>query len=274
MARASTGAALFLALSSSAAVAQVEPWGGNVPGWKFTQTAEAGGVINCRATQGAYLISRSSSGRTYLSVPPPAGLPGGRYNEGRASIIIGGAAEPIDAELNGRLLFYVDDTNLQALARSGGYQWRVAGPRGILTGSVAFSGNVAQAVAEVRACAKANTPAPQPKQAAAPAASRNLKWSGDWFWIRPLVIFGKPTSTKALSIELLANNHVTLCVDLSRRDTCKIVPFTEQNGLYRLSYAGSDLYEIRLAGNTLSGEFWWRKENRGKTGPDATFLLK
>jgi hypothetical protein len=271
MIKVGAGAALCLILSSPAVFAQTEPWGGHVPGWTFTQTAEAGDVINCRATQGAYLISRSSNGRAYVSVPPPAGLPRGRYAEGRASIVIGGAAEPIDAEVTGRLLFYIDDTSLQALARSGGYQWRVAGPKGILTGAVSFMGNVAKAVAEVRACARANTSAPPP--AAAPAAGRNLRWSGDWFWIRPLTIFGKPTNTKSLSIELLKNNHVNICFDLARRDTCKSVPFTVQNGVYRLSYGGSDLYEIRLVGNTLDGAFWWKRENRGKTGPDATFVL-
>ena len=108
MTKAYAGVALLMILSWSPVFAQEEPWGGNVPGWKFTQTAESGGVANCRATQGPNIISRRNNGRTYVSVPAPAGLPKGWYREGRATIIIGGSAEPIDAEVGGRLVFYID----------------------------------------------------------------------------------------------------------------------------------------------------------------------
>ena len=263
-------AAILLAgMTASPVLAQQEPWGGNVPGWKFTQTAEANNVINCRATQGQYVVSRRNNGKHYVSVPAPAALPKGFYREGRASIIIGGAAEPIDAERNGRLLFYVDDGQLTALARARGYQWRVAGPRGILTGSVSLTGDVAKAIAEVRACTKANTAAAQP-------AKKLSKWSGAWVWIRPLTLFGKPVDTRGqrLSIELLPNNRVNICIDLRRNDSCKNVPFTQQNGVYQLSPNGSELYAITLANGGLSGQFWFRKENRARTGPDGTFFLK
>jgi hypothetical protein len=274
MIRGCAGAALFLTLSSAVACAQQEPWGGNVAGWRFTQAAEASDVINCRAIQGPNLISRSSNGRIYVSVPPPAGLPRGKYREGRASIVIDGSADPVDAEIGGRLVFYVDDSQVQALARSRGYQWRVSGPKGVVTGSVALSGDVAKAAAELRSCLRANTAAAPPRQPAAPAASGNAKWSGNWVWIRPLTIFGKPTDTKALSIELLQNSRVNLCANLAQRNSCKVVPFSSRNGAYFLSYGGADLYEIRLSNDVLSGQFWFKKENRATTGPDATFVLR
>lgn len=264
---------LFMILSSSPAFAQEEPWGGNVPGWKFTQTAESGGVINCRAMQGQYIISRRNNGRTYVSVPAPAGLPKGWYREGRATIITGGSAEPIDAEVGGRLVFYIDEGSYPALIRARGYQWQVSGPGGLVKGSVSFSGDIAKVFSEVRACANANTTASQ----ARPAASGNPRWSGDWVWIRPLTLFGKPVDTRGqrLSIELLQNKRVNICVDLRRNDTCSNnIPFTERNGFYTLSVKGSELYEIRAVNDELRGQFWWDKANRTKSGPDGTFLLK
>lgn len=161
---------VLLALSSLAAVAQEEPWGGNVSGWRFTQAAEPGDVVNCRALQGQNVISRSNKGRSYLSVPAPAGLTKGWYKEGRASVVIGATAEPVDAQIGGRFLLYIDDGLYPALVRARGYQWRVAGPKGIVTGSVSFSGDMAKVVAELQACTKANTIAAQPRPAA-PAAS-------------------------------------------------------------------------------------------------------
>ncbi|RED31976.1 hypothetical protein BJ123_11366 [Rhodopseudomonas thermotolerans] len=269
--------ALVLAgMAISPVLAQQEPWGGNVLGWKFTQTAEANNVVNCRATQGQNIVSRRNNGKHYLSVPAPTDLPQGWYREGRASIIIGGNAEPVDAEKGGRLAFYVDDGQLTALSRARGYQWRVAGPRGILTGSASFTGDVGKAVAELHACVKANTvAAPQPGSAA-PAPARTIaKWSGPWVWINPLTLFGKPVDTRGqrLSIELLPNNRVNICTDLRRNDTCKNAPFTERSGVYQLSPNGSELYEIRTANGGLSGQFWFRKESRTRTGPDGTFVL-
>ena len=271
--KACAGFVLLMLLSSSSAFAQEEPWGGSVPGWKFTQTAESGNVANCRATQGPNIISRRNNGRTYVSVPAPAGLPKGWYREGRATIILGGSAEPIDAEVGGRLVFYIDEGNYPALIRARGYQWQVSGPSGLVKGSASFSGDVAKVFSEVRACANANTTDSQTR----PAASRNPSWSGDWVWIRPMTIFGKPADTKGqrLSIELLQNNRVNICVDLRRKDTCRTnVPFTERNGVYALSVHGSELYEIRAVNDELRGQFWWDKANRTKTGPDGTFLLK
>jgi hypothetical protein len=266
-------AVLFLILSSSAVFAQEEPWGGNVPGWKFTQTAESDGVANCRAMQGPNIISRRNNGRTYVSVPAPAGLAKGWYREGTATIIIGGSAEPIDAAVDGRLVFYIDEGNYPALIRSRGYQWQVSGPGGLLKGTVSYSGDIAKVFSEIRACANANSTASN----AQPAASRNPKWSGDWTWIRPMIIFGKPVDTRGqrLSIELLQNKRVNICVDLRRNDTCSNnVPFNERNGVYTLSVHGSELYEIRAVNDELRGQFWWDKANRTKSGPDGTFLLK
>lgn len=266
-------AALFVIASSSVVFAQEEPWGGNVPGWKFTQTAESGGVANCRATQGPNIISRRNDGRTYVSVPAPAALPKGWYREGRATIIIGGSAEPIDAAVDGRLVFYIEEGNYPALIRARGYQWQVSGPGGLVKGSVSYSGDIAKVFSEVRACANANSTTSK----AQPAASRTPRWSGDWVWIRPMIIFGKPVDTKGqrLSIELLQNNRVNICVDLRRNDTCKTnVPFAEKNGVYTLSVNGSELYEIQAVNDELRGQFWWDRANRTKTGPDGTFLLK
>lgn len=271
--KACAGFVLLMFLWSSPAFAQEEPWGGNVPGWKFTQTAESGNVANCRATQGPNIISRRNNGRTYVSVPAPTGLPKGWYREGRATIMIGGTAEPIDAEVSGRLVFHIDEGIYPALIRAHGYQWQVSGPGGLVKGSVSFSGDIAKVFSEVRACANANSTASQ----AQPAASRTPKWSGDWVWIRPMIIFGKPVDTKGqrLSIELLQNNRVNICVDLRRNDTCKTnVPFTEQNDIYTLSVNGSELYEIRAVNDELRGQFWWDRANRTKTGPDGTFLLQ
>lgn len=92
-----------------------------------------------------------------------------------------------------------------------------------------------------------------------------------------MIIFGKPVDTKGqrLSIELLQNNRVNICVDLRRNDTCKTnVPFAEKNGVYTLSVNGSELYEIQAVNDELRGQFWWDRANRTKTGPDGTFLLK
>jgi hypothetical protein len=163
-----TGAALLMGLLSSPALAQVEPWGGNVPGWTFSQGAE-GRNVNCRAVQGSTVISRVSTGRTYLSVPAPANLPVARYTEGRASVVVGGQAEPVDADRQsgGRLLFFIDAGLYPALTRARGFQWRVSGPGGgIVSGSVALSGDVGKAIAELSRCLAAN------RSAAAPSPQR------------------------------------------------------------------------------------------------------
>lgn len=272
-------AALILTLSTVSVSAQEDPWGGNVPGWRFTQAGEANGVTNCLAKQGPNIISLRSTGKTYVSVQVPAGLPKGSYKEGHASIVIGNTAEPVDAAAGGageRLVFYIDSGLYPSLIQARGYQWRVNGPRGIQTGSVAFSGDLGKVIAELRACVKANTPAPQSQQATPPKATAIAKWSGDWVWIRPLVLFGAPVDTKGqrLSIELTQNDHVNICVDLRRNDSCKNVPFTQKNGVYSLSPSGSELYEIQYANGGLSGQFWWKKENRARTGPDGTFYLR
>lgn len=264
-------------LSASTVFAQEEPWGGNVPGWSFTQAADPGNVVNCRATQGSSRISLRSNGRSYVSVPPPVGLPKGWYREGRASVVMGGTSEPVDAEIGGsRMLLHIDAGLYPALIRARGYQWRVSGPKGVVTGSVSFSGDVAKVIAELRACVKANSAAAQPRPAPAPAARSggNLRWSGDWVWIRPLTIFGKPTNTRSLSIELLQGDRVNICYDLSRSSTCKVVPFTQQSGVYLLSYGGTDIFQIQLASGGLVGQYWFDKQNRGRTGPDGTFALR
>lgn len=144
---------------SDPGLAQVEPWGGNVPGWTFSQGAEPRNIVNCRAVQGQTVISRVSNGRTYVSVPAPANLPVARYTEGRASIIIGGQAEPVDADRQGggRLLFFIDAGLYPALARARSFQWRVSGPGGgIVSGSVTLSGDVGNAIAELGRCLAAN----------------------------------------------------------------------------------------------------------------------
>lgn len=270
-------------LTASAAVAQEEPWGGNVPGWKFTQTGEAANVVNCRAVQGANLISRRTNGRSYVSVPVPAGLPQGWYREGKASIIIGGNAEPIDAEVTGRLLFHIDDSHYAALVRARAYQWRVSGPRGILSGSVSFSGDVAKVLAEVRKCASANTVA-RPEPATKPSSAG--KWSGEWRWIRPLVFNfggGQPPPAPGpqdvtvrqrttASFELQPNNQVKVCISTN---PCNVYSFAYSNGAYNVEVSGGAMSVVTNdQGRSLNGEFWWKKENRARTTPDATFTLR
>lgn len=272
------GGALLVMLTASTAIAQEEPWGGgDAPGWRFTQSPDRGGA-KCRAIQGPNLIAMQGGARSYVSVPGSASLPKGWYRDGRATIIVGVQAEPVDAEVTGRLLLHLDEGAYQAILRAGGYQWRVNGPKGVITGLVSFSGNLGRINAELRACVKANAVAAPAQSAAAPAArsNGNLKWAGDWVWIRPMIIFGKPVDTRGqrLSIELLPNNRVNICVDLRRSDTCKNVPFAERNGVYTLSPNGSELYEVQVAQNGLSGQFWWKKENRTNTGADGTFFLR
>ena len=274
---------LFFALSSSAAFAQQEPWGGNVPGWTFTQAQESGADI-CRAIQGQNMIARDSKGRSYVSVPAPAGLPQGAYKEGRASIVIGGNAEPIDANVAGRLMLYIDDGQYTPLTRARGYQWRVSGPRGVLTGSVAFSGDIAKAIAELRACLKANAAAPQP-QSPVKAQSQISKWSGVWSWVRPLVFnFGggpapPPPGPQDVTVrkrvnatlELMPNNRAKICID---SNPCRVQPFSFSNGAYNID-DGSGFIAVATydQGRTLNGQMWFRKENRTRTTPDATFIL-
>lgn len=108
------------------------------------------------------------------------------------------------------------------------------------------------------------------------AGNGKLKWVGPWVWIHPLTLFGRPVDTKGqrLSIELLDNNRVNLCVDLrSPKTSCSVVGYLQSNGIYTISN-GSGLYEIRATPEGLTGQFWWRKENRARTGPDGTFALK
>lgn len=266
---------IFAPLSTTGALAQSEPWGGNVPGWRFTQTPEANVGVNCRAFNGSNLIALLSNGRTYVSVPAPANLPQGWYRDGRATIVIGAAAEPVDAQQapGQRLLFHIDTGLYTALARARGYQWRVAGPQGQVSGSVTFSGDVAKAIAELRACVRANavTATPQPPQQPAP---RNLKWSGNWNWARPLTIFGKPAYTKALSIELLPQNRIKLCVDVPRPDSCSVVPFTQQGNLYTFSPRGSTQYEVTVINGALHGKMWWENEDPSRMPPAGTFVLR
>ena len=278
------GAALLLTLSTSVTFAQEEPWGGNVPGWRFTQASDSSGV-NCRAIQGPNLISRRSNGRTYVSVPVPAGLPKGWYREGRASIIIGGNAEPIDAEVTGRLLLHIDDGLYPALIRARGYQWRVSGPKGVMTGSVSFSGDLAKAIAELRACVKANTAAAAP-QRQAQASNANSKWSGDWSWVRPLKFnFGggpapQPPGPRDVTVrertnasfELLPNNRVRICI---ATNPCGVFPFTFGNGAYNVDYNSGYIAVVPSdQGRSLNGQFWFDKNKRALTTPDATFALR
>jgi len=278
-------AAFFLALSSSAVFAQEEPWGGNVPGWKFTQTGIAGGVVNCRATQGAYIIARLTDGRAYVSLNAPASLPKGWYREGKASIIMAGNAEPVDAEVSNRLVFHVGDSGLPGLIRGRGYQWRVSGPSGIVTGSVPFSGDMAKVISEVRACAKANTVAAQPRPAPQ-AAGGNAKWSGVWSWVRPLVFnfSGKPAPPPPgpqdvtvrervnATLELMPNSRAKICI---ASNPCGIYPFSFGNGAYNIDFnSGFIAVVTNDQGRTLNGQMWWQKQNRARTTPDATFLLK
>lgn len=274
---------LICALSSSAAFAQQEPWGGNVPGWTFTQAQESGTDI-CRAIQGQNMIARDSKGRSHVSVPAPAGLPQGEYKEGRASIVIGGNAEPIDANVAGRLILYIDDGQYAPLVRARGYQWRVSGPRGVLTGSVSFSGDVAKAVSELRACLKANAPAPQPLSPAK-AQAETFKWSGVWSWVRPLVFnFGNGPATPPpgpqditvrkrvnATLELLPNNHAKICIDTN---PCRVQPFTSSNGAYNIDDGSGFITVVSNdQGRTLNGQMWFKRENRTRTTPDATFVL-
>ncbi|MEP9355917.1 hypothetical protein ABLE93_20275 [Xanthobacter sp. KR7-65] len=285
MTKAWVGAALFLALSTSAVVAQQEPWGANVPGWKFTQASEAGGIANCRAMQGDYLVSLSTNGRTYLSMSVPAGLPKGWYREGRASVIIGGNAEPVDAEVTNRLLFYIDSGNYPGLIRARGYQWRIMGPKGALTGTVSFSGDIANVIAALRACVKANTVAAQP-QPAPQAASSIAKWSGMWSWVRPLEFnfSGGPAAPppgpqdvtvrkrENVSFELLPNNHVKICFASS---PCSVFPFTQNNGIFEIDYHSGIISVVTDdQGRSLNGQFWWQKQNRMRTTPDAMILVR
>ena len=263
-------------LTASPAFAQEEPWGGNVPGWKFTQTGESANLVNCRAMQGSNLISRRTNGRSYLSVPVPAGLPKGWYKEGRASIIIGGNAEPVDAEVTGRLLFHIDDSHYAPLAKAGAYQWRVSGPRGILSGSVSLSGDVAKVLAEVRKCASANT-VTQPKPASKPNSGG--KWSGEWRWVRPLMLTPNPgpqdTTVRdrtTASFELQPNNRVKVCISTN---PCSVYSFAYSNGAYNVDVRGGAMSVVTNdQGRSLNGEFWWKKENRTRTTPDATFTLR
>ncbi|MFY9292080.1 MAG: hypothetical protein WAP03_15485 [Methylorubrum rhodinum] len=217
-------------------------------------------------SRGQYLIARRNSGRSYVSVPAPAGLSKGWYREGRASIVIGSTSEPVDAEVSGRLVLHIDEGLYPALIRARGYQWRVSGPQGIVTGSVSFSGDVAKAIGELRACVKANT-------AATPAArtSGNLKWSGDWVWIRPMVIFGKPVDTRGqqLSIELLPNNRVNICVDLRRSDTCKNAPFTEKTGSIRCPRSGRSFTKFRSLKTASAGNFGDERKIEPRLAPMA-----
>lgn len=283
MIKAVAHAILFLILASSAALAQQEPWGGNVQGWTFTQAQESG-VDICRAIQGQNLIARDSKGKSYVSVPAPAGLPTGWYKEGRASIIIGGAAEPIDASVTGRLLFYVDDSHYAPLSRARGYQWRVSGPKGVLTGSVSFSGDVARAIAEMRACLKANAAASQPRPTPS-VQNSNAKWSGAWSWVRPLVFnFGSGPAAPIpgpqdvtvrkrvnATLELMPNNRAKICVD---SNPCSVSPFSFGNGAYNIDYSSGFIAVVTNdQGRTLNGQMWFKKENRIRTTPDATFHL-
>lgn len=279
------GAALFVTLCASSSLAQEEPWGGNVPGWRFTQAGDSGGGVNCRAIQGANLISRRSNGRTYVSLPVPAGLPKGWYREGRASIVIGGNAEPIDAEVTNRLLLHIDDGLYPALIRARGYQWRVSGPKGVVTGSVSFSGDVAKAIAELRACVKSNAASAAP-QRQAQATNANSKWTGVWSWVRPLKFnFGGgpaplPPGPRDVTVrertnasfELLANNRVRICI---AANPCGVFPFSFGNGAYNVDYNSGFIAVVpNDQGRSLNGQFWWDKKNRMVTTPDATFALK
>lgn len=276
-------AALLLMLTASTAFAQEEPWGGNVPGWRFTQSGESGGGVNCRAVQGTNLIARRSNGRTYVSVPAPAGLPKGWYREGRASIVMGSTSEPVDAERTGRLLLHIDDGLYPALIRARGFQWRVSGPKGIVTGSVSFSGDVAKAIAELRACVRANTAAAQPRPPQ--ATTTNSKWSGVWSWVRPLVFnFGSGPAPQRpgpqdvtvrervnASFELMPNNRVRICI---ASNPCGVHPFSFGNGAYNIDFnSGFIVVVANDQGRSLNGQFWWDKKNRTLTTPDATFAL-
>lgn len=205
-------------------------------------------------------------------MPAPANLPQGWYRDGRASIFIGAAAEPIDAQQapGQRLLFHIDTGLYPALIKARGYRWSINGPQGTVSGTVSFSGDIGKAIAELRACVKANKAAAPPR----PAAASTSKWSGAWNWTRPMMIFGKPHYIKGLSIELLQGNRVRFCADLSNPAACKVVPFSERGGLFTLSPHGSDFYEVRLVNDTLNGQMWWKKEDRTRTTPDGTFVLR
>lgn len=133
-----------------------------------------------------------------------------------------------------------------------------------------FRQHAANAPPDATATFHSKTPKSAP--AAPPAKSGNLKWMGPWSWARPLTIFGKPVDTKGqrISIELLPNDRVNLCVDLRRPTDCKVVPFTTKNEAYVITAAGG-YYEVRLNENNLFGMFWFDPNKRAQTTPDGTF---
>lgn len=103
-----------------------------------------------------------------------------------------------------------------------------------------------------------------------------LKFTGVWNWVRPLTIMGGPPdkTPKPLSLELLQNNMIWLCMNSTADDTCKRLAYTQNNGIYYFSYGTSDTFEVRLNKDGLYGEFWWDKAKRNQTSPDGTFVLK
>lgn len=126
-------------------------------GWKFTQAPHKTKVI-CRAISnigGLNIIGRLGDGRFYVTVPS-TGIPKRKYPN--STFITAGNAEPLDAESDGaRFGFFIDEHLLANTTKARGYQWRVnVGGRDV-AGSVSFNGSVAQAVARLRECTKANS---------------------------------------------------------------------------------------------------------------------
>ena len=113
--------------------------------------------------------------------------------------------------------------------------------------------------------------AQKPAPAAAPASGGSVKWAGTWSWHRG---FGGPLPTdQRLSIELLDDDRVRLCFDLSDPKSCGVYPFQTGNASYTLS-RGTDWFDIRNVDGNLFGQYWYFEQGRTSETPAGTFLLK
>lgn len=112
-----------------------------------------------------------------------------------------------------------------------------------------------------------------------PQRSTGGKWSGEWRWVRPLMVTPNPgpqdttvRSRTTAAFELQPNSRVKICVSTN---PCNVYAFTYTNGMYNIDTGGAAISVVTNdQGRTLNGQFWWRKENRTRTTPDATFTLR
>lgn len=128
-----------------------EPYGQDIDGWVFTQSAVVMGGIECRATLGQFSLS------LFTQAAPMAGVNGSGVNDGvfkDQTIEIGGMSEKVSfVGAKGRISIMIDPYMMGEIAALRGYKWKTSSGKG---GTVSLNGSARAALKNLKGCVAAN----------------------------------------------------------------------------------------------------------------------